>query len=316
MNKIEDDPACRDFMMQFCYTICPILDGQGDLFKMKIIIVNGGDIKFDDITLTIESGCFNQSTEIKMKYCQNSSFNVLRDLKLIDAVPQIYEFSPIEFSKPARLTIRFKNAISGNEPFILRGYHRCQRTVWELVINGVKAKKASMKIKNTFAFCTYIFARRETLARILGHINNLFACRAYIFYRRSTSMETIDISIVIVSEFVDEKTEEIEKLNYHLKHGYVKGEKGNLKPIYTDRNLEMCLDLGVEIAPFTFKIDSRQLDTVGFVVNHFEGIATTENLVSGSIKISYESSSDGNELLWKLNVEGEIAPSNLELLPN
>lgn len=261
-------------------------------------------------------------TEINIKRLQTSSFNSLHDLRLIDAAPQIYEFTPnrLKFLKPATLTISFKNAISANGPFILHGSHnkRYQKTVWELVEARNAEKLANVKIYG-FSFYTYIMARCGLLARILSHINNSFMCCAYVLYRKSASMEeSIDISVVIVSEFVYEekkkKKEELEQLNCHIRQGYVKGGEGmSLKPVDTERSLEMCLVFteGKSTSdPFT--IGLRQLDTVGFVVHH--KVVAIENPVSGLVEI-YETNSDvdENSLLWKLYLrrqnEGEIYSS-------
>ena len=300
------------------YAICLILDDQGDQLEARWWKRVGNStrnekrvIKFHDITLTIaETDYLALDKESTIKFCPNVCFESLRVLGVIDAAPQIYEISPtgLEFLKPAKLTIRIKEAIPGKEPFILRGYRHCQRIAWELVTNGVKTNKAKLKIVNTFSLYTYIFAKRETLARILSHINNSFCCRAYVFYRRSDLMETIDISVVLVSEFVNERDEEkIKKLKYHLDEGYVKGEKGKLKAVDTDRNLEMRLDFPgtrVKTIPYVFKVDLSELDSDGFVVSHFKRIAI-ENPAGGSVEV-YELSSDENQLLWKLNIEGEI----------
>jgi hypothetical protein len=116
-------------------------------------------------------------------------------------------------------------------------------------------------------------------------------------------VNAIDISVVILSEFVDENEEaDIKQLKDHLKAGYVKGEKGMLKRVYTDRRLEMSLHFpGVENTPFAFVVDQPQLDSVGFVIDHFKGIAV-KSPVSGKVKISEVDRNIENESLWRISI--------------
>ena len=48
-----------------------------------------------------------------------------------------------------------------------------------------------------------------------------------------------------------------------------------LKRVYTRRHdLEMCLYFpGIDNTPFYFEVDQPQLDSVGFVIDHFKKIA-------------------------------------------
>ena len=280
-----------------------------DLVEMEIDSAHGGVIKLDNITLTIRVECLAQDTKITIKYCQNFSFKSLLDLGLIDAAPRVYEFSPngLKFLKPADLTFKVENDTSGCEPFILHGFHNPenQSIVWELAADGVEVNNARKFVNvkvNSFSFFTCILSKRGKLARLMSHLTRRFTCRPYVFYRRLLSMETIDISVVLVSEFVDEKKEEIEQLKHHLEGGYIEGEKGTLKAVDTYCNLEMCLDFpGIESTEsYVFKVDLYQVDSVGFVIDHFEG-STLKNPASGSVKI-YESNSDENKLLWELKV--------------
>jgi hypothetical protein len=115
-------------------------------------------------------------------------------------------------------------------------------------------------------------------------------------------LDTIDISVVILSEFVDEnEDEDIKQLKDHLEAGYVKGEKGLLKRVHTDRRLEMSLHFpGVENTPFSFIVDQPQLDSVGFVIDHFQEIAV-KSPASGKVKISEVHRRNENESLWGMS---------------
>ncbi len=123
------------------------------------------------------------------------------------------------------------------------------------------------------------------------------------FYRRLPSTDTIDISVVMLSEFLDEDEEyDIKQLKDHFKAGFVQGEKGMLKCVYTCRLLKMCLYFsGTYIPPFVFKVDQPQLDSVGFVIDHFKRIAV-KSPASRAVKISDIPRGDKNESLWDLNV--------------
>ena len=251
---------------------------------------------------------------------QNLAFKSLFNLGLVDASPQVVEFLPdgLNFLKPADLTIRFETTVSDSELCILHGsYNRdYQRTVWQLATNDIEGNSTegvvNMKI-NGFCFFSYIFAKRGKLARILSHLNHSFTCRAYVFYRRQSLMDTIDVSVVILSEFDDEdKREGIQKLMERFEAGYVKGDKGMLKRVNTDLSLEMSLDFaGVETTPFLFKIDQYQLDTDGFVISHFKG-GPVKCPASGMVMIK-EKHRVENELLWRLNVHETEQPSTDEV---
>ncbi|CAB4014829.1 Hypothetical predicted protein, partial [Paramuricea clavata] len=281
----------------------------------KIITTGGGEIKIEDITLSVGAGCLDKDIEITLiKDDQNFAFKSLHDLGLVDAAPRVVEFLPdgLKFSKPADLTIRFENPISDSELFILHGsYNRdYQRTVWELVTNDIEDNKAegvvNMKI-NGFCFYSYVVARRWKIARILSHLNNSFSCRAYALYRRLPSLDTIDISVVFVSKFVDDDREEdIKQLRDHFKDGYVVGDKGKLKRVHTDRRLEMSLQFPeVPSTPISFKVDKAELDDDGFVVDLFKRVAVNRP-ASGMVKISEVHRSVENKLLWLLDVREVI----------
>ncbi len=243
------------------------------------------------------------------------AFKSLFNLGLVDAAPRVVEFLPdgLKFLKPADLTIRVETTVSDSELCILHGsYNRdYQRTVWELATNDIEDNSTegivNMKI-NGFCFFSYIFAKRGKLARILSHLNHSFTCRACVFYRRQSLMDTIDISVVILSVFDDEdKKESIQKLMERFEAGYVKGDKGMLKRVNTDLSLEMSLDFaGVETTPFLLKIDQYQLDIDGFVIGHFKGIPV-KFPASGMVMIK-EKHRVENELLWRLNVHETEQP--------
>ena len=268
-------------------------------------------MKIHDIILNVDPGCLAKDTEITLIIDdQNFAFKSLLDLGLVDSAPLVVEFLPdgLKFLNPADLTIRFEITASDCELCILHGsYNRdYQRTVWELVTNDIEENSAegivNMKI-NSFCFFSYIFAKRGKLAQILSHLNHSFTCRAYVLYRRIPSMDMTDISVVLLSEFVDEKEEEdIKQLKDHFEEGYLKGEKGMLKRVHTDRRLEMSLDFpGVEQTPFVVKVDQAELDSVGFVIDIFKGI-TVKSPANGIVKISEIHRSVESKLLWKLNI--------------
>ena len=282
--------------------------------KKKIITSNGGSINIDDITLNIGPGCLLKNAEITLiKDDHNFAFKSLVDLSLVDTIPRVVEFLPdgLKFSKPALLTIKFETVSPDCELFVLHGsYNRdYQRTVWEVVTNDIEERTAegvvNMRI-NGFCFYSYIMAKRGELARILSHLNHSFTCCAYVFYRRKPPMATLDISVVLVSEFVDGgKTGKSKQLLDHLKEGYTQGEKGMSKRVHTDRSLEVSLDFPeLECAPYSFKVDQAELDSIGFVIDHFKGTAITKP-ACGVVKISEIHRSAGNKTLWKLNVSEE-----------
>ena len=255
----------------------------------------------------------------------------LFDLSLVDTVPQVVKFLPagLVFLKPVDVRVILdRKTDPESEHFILHGSytHVYEKIVWELVTNGIEDNQKRLQIKmkiNHFSLFTYIKAKRGKLARILGHLNGYFTCCAYSFYRRMPAMDTIDISVVLLSEFVaQKKKEDIEQLKDHFEAGYVKGEKGFLKPVHTNRRLEVILDFpGIENAPFLFKVRQAQLDSVGFAFDHCKGIAVKSPAI-GAVKISEIKSRERKESLWKLNVceiedeiGVEVAQGNRPKLP-
>ena len=240
----------------------------------------------------------------------NFAFKSLIDLDLVDTIPRVVEFLPdgIKFLKPAILTFKFETVSPDSGLFILHGSFDCekQRTVWEVVTNDIEERTAEgvVDIKiDGFCFYSYIMAKGGKLARILSHLNHSFTCCAYMFYRRKPAMDTIDISVALISDFIDEE----EKGNFkqmldHQKEGYVKGEKGMAKRVHTDRRLEMSLNFPeFEFAPFSFKVDQPELDSVGFVIDRFKGTAI-QSPARGNVNISEVDSGVENLALWTLDV--------------
>ena len=278
----------------------------------KLITEDGGVIKVGDVILSIAAACLVKSTEITLIIDdQNMVFKSLLELGLVDAAPRVVECLPdgLKFFKPADLTFRYEKPISDSELFVLHGSTSdCddQDIVWELMIDDIKDKKALqglMKIKiNGFCIYSLILAKRGWLARILCHLNHSFTCCAYAFYRR-LSMDTIDISVVIMSDFVDERAiDEIRQLKNHYDEGYIKAEKGMDKCVNTECFLEISLDFpGLESTPFKFKIDQAELDKDGYVVDHFNGIVVNRP-AKGKLRITELHESSENKELWTLNV--------------
>ncbi len=238
---------------------------------------------------------------------QNIAFKTLAGL--LDAVPRVVQFLPhgLKFLKPANLTITFETkTASDSEHYILHGSYddTDQRTVWKLITDGIEKDNvegvANMKI-DRFSFYSYILASRGKLPRILSHLNQSFTCRAYSFYRRLYGMDTIDISVVLLSEYVDEdKGEDVKQLKDHLEAGYVKGGKRLLKPVRTDHHLKMRLDFPGINSTISFKVDQSQLDSVGFVIDHFKRIAV-KSPASGAVMIR-KMQRGAKKSWWKLNV--------------
>ena len=116
-------------------------------------------------------------------------------------------------------------------------------------------------------------------------------------------MDTIDIAVVILSEFVDERKEEcIKQLKDHLEQGFVAGAKGMMKRTRTDHHFQICLDFPtVENARLDFKIDELELDKDGFLIDLFKRISI-KCPASGTVKISEIDGSAGNQLLWSWDV--------------
>ena len=297
-----------------------------------MITTEGGVLSINNFTLRIGPGCLAENTVITLIDDEKKlGFKTLLDLRLIDRIPQVVKFLPdgLAFLKPSDVEIRYEKTGPESEHFILHGSYnqRYRRTVWELVTNGIEANNAEGVINvkiNHFSLLTYINAKRGKLARILGHLNGYFTCRAYSFYRRMPIKDTIDISVVLLSEFVDEKREEdIKQLKDHFQAGYVMGEKGLLKPVHTNRRLEVILDFpDIENPPFLFKVRQAQLDSVGFAFDNCKGIAVKSPAI-GAVKISEIKSRARKESLWKLNVceiEDEIGveghKGNLKMTSN
>ncbi len=276
-----------------------------------MMTVDGGIMQIHDIILNVGPGCLAKDTEITLiKDDQNFAFKSLLDLGLVDSAPRVVEFLPdgLKFLKPADLTIKYEMSASDSELFVLHGsFNRdYQKTVWELVTNDINENTAegivNMKI-NGFCFFSYIFAKRGKLARILSHFNNSFSCCAYTLYRRIPSMDMIDISVVLLTQFVDDDEEEdIKQLKDHFEEGYVKGEKGKFKRVHTDRRLEMSLDFpGVEKTSFAFKADQAELDSFGFAIDRFKGIAV-KSPANGTVNIWEAHRSVESKLLWTLRI--------------
>ena len=209
----------------------------------------GGVIEAE-ITFKAGQGCLVEDTEVVMeKDYQYYASKSLLDLGLVDAAPRVFKFSPggLKFSKPADLTFKFDKTASESERFVLHGFYNPihQRIIWELLTNGVEENDEEGIIHakiNNFSLYMFILSTRGKLARILSHLNHSFTCLAYSFFRRSPSKDTIDISVVLLSEFVDdEKENDIKQIQHHFEAGFVKGEKGMLKRVNTHRRLEMSL---------------------------------------------------------------------------
>ena len=269
-----------------------------------------GVIVLDDFMLQIRPGCLAEDTEITLtNYEQKFDFKSLVHLDLVAALPRVVEFLPngLKFLEPANLTIRLKKSLQSNfEPFVLHGFYDDvhQKVIWELVTSDVthSNEEGQVNVKiNGFCFFSYILAKRGLLARILSHVNHSFTCCAYVLYRRQGLLNTISIAVVMISEFVEDGEEEnIKQLKDHFKEGYERGEKGMLKRVHTNRRLVLRLDFSGVASTCSLGVDQAQLDSVGFVVDHFKGIAI-KRPVSGTVKIS-EARGNGSKLLWNLGV--------------
>ncbi|CAB4022729.1 ---NA--- [Paramuricea clavata] len=278
----------------------------------KIIPADGGVIEIDGFILKTGPGCRAEDTKITLKKQPDRDIAIksMLDLGLLKVAPRDVEFLPngLKFLKPADLTIRFRNTVSDSKPFILHGSYRrdYQKIVWEPVTNGIEVNNVEGIVNakiNGFCLYSHILARCGMLGPIVSHLNHSFTCCTYVLYRRKPTMDTLDISVVIISEFVDDdKGEDIKQLKNHLDLGYIKGEKGVLKPVHTDRRLEMSLHFpGVENFPFSFGVNESLLDSVGFVIDHFQEIAI-KSPVRGKVKISEAQRSEKKELLWSMNI--------------
>lgn len=266
----------------------------------------------DDVTLKMDAGCLTKDTEITLitRTTRDITPESLLNLSLVDAVLRVVEFLPdcVKFLKPAVLMIRLKMAVSKFELFILHGSYsyNYQKTTWKVLNTDIESDNVkgvqSVKI-NSFSLYTFILARRGMLARILCHFNYSFVCRAYALYRKGPSMGTIDIAVVLVSEFVDDNDKnDIKQLRDHFDRGYHTGEKGMLKCVHTDRDLQIRLNFpGVESRHISFKINQAELDSSGYAISDFEEIEI-KSPGNGKVEIR-EVVND--TLLWKLSL-GEI----------
>ncbi|XP_028404415.1 uncharacterized protein LOC114527038 isoform X2 [Dendronephthya gigantea] len=274
---------------------------------------HGGILQVDDIILNLAPGCLAEDTEITLiKDDNNLAIKTLLDLGLVVGSPRVVELLPdgLKFVRPADLTISFENTLADSELFILHGSYNpdYRRVVWELVTNEIEEDmtKGVVTAKiNGFCFYAFILAMRGVLARILSHLNHSFTSCAYAFYRRQPPMDKIDISVVVVSEFVDEYEEnEIKQLKDHLKEGYVRSDKGMLKRVEIDHPLQVSLNFpGVEINTqcILVKVDQPELDSVGFVIDNFKGSAIAKP-ASGTVNICEVDHEDERRFLWKLNI--------------
>ena len=271
----------------------------------RLITVDGGVIRKDGVTLTIGPGCLAEETEITLVTDdQNMDFKSLLVLGLIDTPAYVFELLPdgLKFLKPAHLTIRFEARTTlDSELCILHRSH--EDTVWELVANGIEKNSAKgiarMKI-NSFSVYTYFIAKRGKFARFLSHLKNSFSCRAYVFYRRQQTMNPLEISVVLISEYVED--DQAQQLKDHDNEGYTQGGKGFVKTVHTNRQLEIRLDFpGIERSPYPFKVDLRQLDSGGFVVDDFEAVAIN-GPANGAVEVHEVQRNGGKNRLWRLNV--------------
>ena len=277
--------------------------------KSATIGPTGGVIQLDDVTLQLPAECLIEDTKITLarKDPRNFTRNSLQRLGFAVFSQHVFEFLPggLKFQNPAVLTVRRKRTVLNSELCILHGSYNDhqQKMVWEVVTNDIESDddKGVLNVKiNGFSFYSFILTMRGMLARIQCHFNYSFVCRAYALYRRQRSMRAIDIAVVLVSEFVDVcEEEDIKQLKDHFDRGYCIGEKGRLKRVHTERRLQICVNfLGVECNQVSFEIDRSELDSDGYAINDFAGIAL-EGPAEGNVEIR-EVIEDA--LLWKLTV--------------
>ena len=302
----------------FCMTLVFFIFSD---FKQEIITAdNVGRITLDDFTLVIGPGCLAEDTEIKLiNDDQNNDFTSLISTGLVKDDPRVVRFFPtgLQFLKPADLFIRLpsKRFLHRLKFFIVHGtYHReYQETTWELVTNGIEEcdDERTMNVKvNNFSFYSYILTTRSKLAQILSHLNHSFTCRAYAFYRRVSGLDTIDISVVLVSEFIDETTgEDVKQLKDHRdKADYILGEKGMLKRVRTNRPISMILDFSdIENISVEFEVGESELDSIGFVADHFKRVKI-DRPACGEVRITEIEENTENKSLWRLNVIENVEP--------
>ncbi|XP_028392214.1 uncharacterized protein LOC114516826 [Dendronephthya gigantea] len=286
-----------------------LLAGRREFTPSEIeVFSNTTVIKLDDVTLKLDAGCVSTDTEITLtaSSTRNITPKSLLDLGLVDAIVRVVELLPdgVKFLKPAVLMIRFEMTVSKAEHFILHGSYNCncRKTSWEVLNTDIKKDnvKGVLSVKiNGCSFYTFILARRGVLARILCHFNDTFVCRAYALYRTKPSIGTIDIAVILVSEFVDDNEEDgIKQLKDHFDRGYLTGEKGGLKRVHTDRDLQISLSFpGLESRHISFKINQAELDSSGYAISSDFLEIGINNPANGKVKISevFE-----NTLLWTL----------------
>ena len=280
-----------------------------DLVK-KLITVDGGVMEIDGITLKFVPGCLANDIEITLaKADRNLAFSSLLKLGLVNAILRVIECGPdgLKSLKPACLTVRFETTISDAELFLLHGSYSYndQKVIWKLIPNDLEKENMEEAVNvqiSEFGFYSFISAQRGMIRHILSHLNQSFACRAYSLYRRLGATDMIDISVVLISKFVDDNNEEnIKQLKDHYDESYIKGRKGMVKRIETDRQIEMFVEFPeVESTPISFKVDQLQLDSVGFAIDDFKEISV-KYPANGSVKV-HEVHRNENELLWDLSV--------------
>ncbi|XP_028411880.1 uncharacterized protein LOC114534615 isoform X2 [Dendronephthya gigantea] len=283
-----------------------------ELHRKTVSVGPDGDtICIDDVTLTIWPGCLAATTEISfIKHNHFAAFESLLDLGLVETQPQVIEFLPdgLKFLKPADLTIRFERTTPDSKMFLLHGSHNDdnQNVVWELVTNEIEENTAENVVNakiSGFSFCCYFSAVSDMIGRILSHLNHSFPCYAYAYYRRRPPMDKIDISVVLVSSFIDKNKEKIKLLKDHEEEGYIKFDKGMEKCLCTDQPLEMCLaDFpGLQSGAYQFKVNQCQLDKDGFVIDQFKG-CSIRYPASGNVNISAVYPCEELHSLWTLNI--------------
>ncbi|XP_046864977.1 uncharacterized protein LOC124459560 isoform X2 [Xenia sp. Carnegie-2017] len=293
----------------------------------KLITTDGGVVNLEDVELNVGTECLAKDTKIELIKDNNPiPFQHLLDLKLVEKVFCVIKCLPngLKFLKPANLSVRIKTTkLVEEETFVLHGSYSVdmRMTVWRLVTNEVNIDilkgEISMNIEG-FSFYSYIQVKFPRLACALSHLNRSFVARAYVLYRRLPEMNTLDISVIFISEFVDKKNEkDIVQLADHCNENFHIGERGVLKRVKTRRTYKISLDFpGREKTFENFKMDESQLDSSGFVVDCFKGLVMNFP-AKGYVNISEINPNDGSEkLIWKLNVCEVGTNPGPELLEN
>ncbi|XP_028404411.1 uncharacterized protein LOC114527036 isoform X2 [Dendronephthya gigantea] len=315
-TSLSNAMRCNEPSIPNMYNDDIVKKKRADLAK-KLITANGGIIKLGDVILRINSGCLAEDTEITLRIDhQHVDIKSLFDLGLIQGASSVVEFLPngLKFLKPADLMFKHERTVSDNELFILRGSYNCnyRRIIWELVVGDIientKEGFVNASIEG-FSFYLFILATRGVLANLLSHLNNSFTCFAYALYRRQpASNELINILVVLVSEFVDDNDEkDIKMLKDLYEAGYVKSEKGTPKRLQTDRCFQMCLDFPeYKDRPKLFYVDQPQLDSIGYVIDHFKRVPIkypAKGTVTISEVLSEENSTAESDLPWVLEID-------------